>query len=108
MAMAAWVGLLATAMNLLPVGQLDGGHIVYATFGPRLHRMIATLFVVILAVLGFWYPAWWGWAVILFFIGRRHPLVYDHEPLPRNRWALVTVVCIVFLLSFSVIPVRGG
>jgi membrane-associated protease RseP (regulator of RpoE activity) len=104
-AMAAWVGLLATAMNLLPVGQLDGGHIVYATFGPRLHRIVATACIVVLAILGIWYRAWWGWALVLFFVGRRHPLVYDRQPLPRNRWRLVAFICLVFVLSFSVIPV---
>lgn len=108
MAMAAWAGLLATAINLLPVGQLDGGHIVYAVFGPRLHRYVSNAFVLILAVLGFWYWTWWIWAVVLFFFGRRHPLVYDRDPLPSSRWLLLAVVSVVFLLSFSVIPVRVG
>jgi membrane-associated protease RseP (regulator of RpoE activity) len=107
-AMAAWAGLLATAINLLPVGQLDGGHIVYATLGPRVHRAISTALVAILAALGFWYWSWWVWAVILFFFGRRHPLVYDNEPITGSRWALAALVCAVFLLSFSVVPVRVG
>lgn len=107
-AMAAWAGLLATAINLLPVGQLDGGHIIYATLGPRLHRTVSTVLVVILAGLGFWYWSWWVWAVILFFFGRRHPLVYDNEPISERRWALAAVICLVFLLSFSVVPVRVG
>jgi membrane-associated protease RseP (regulator of RpoE activity) len=107
-AMAAWAGLLATAINLLPVGQLDGGHIVYATLGPRLHRIISTIFVGLLAILGFWYWTWWAWAVVLFFFGRRHPLVYDHAPLPQNRWRLVAIVAVIFLLSFTIIPVRVG
>lgn len=108
MAVAAWAGLLATAINLLPVGQLDGGHIVYATFGPRLHRIISTAFVGALAILGYWYWTWWAWAVVLFFFGRRHPLVYDRSPLPSNRWALAIMVCLVFLLSFTIVPVRVG
>ena len=108
MAMAAWAGLLATAINLLPVGQLDGGHIVYATLGPRTHRIVSTSFVAILAILGFWYWTWWVWAVVLFFFGRRHPLVYDRAPISRNRWMLVGLICVIFLLSFSVIPVRVG
>jgi membrane-associated protease RseP (regulator of RpoE activity) len=108
MAMAAWAGLLATAINLLPVGQLDGGHIVYATLGPRVHRIVSSAFVLLLAIFGFWYWTWWVWSVVLFFLGRRHPLVYDRTPIPVNRWPLVVVVCLVFLLSFSVVPVRIG
>lgn len=107
MAMAAWAGLLATAINLLPVGQLDGGHIVYAVWGPRVHRYLSNAFVAALAILGFWYWAWWIWCVVLFFFGRRHPLVYDQEPLPRSRRLLAIVVGIVFLLCFSVVPVRA-
>jgi membrane-associated protease RseP (regulator of RpoE activity) len=108
MAMAAWTGLLATAINLLPVGQLDGGHLIYATFGARWHKIISTVFVVILAVLGFWYWTWWAWAVVLFFFGRRHPLVYDHAQLPPSRLRLLAAACAIFLLSFSVVPVRIG
>jgi membrane-associated protease RseP (regulator of RpoE activity) len=105
-AMAAWAGLLATAINLLPAGQLDGGHIIYATLGPRGHRIVSTILVVVLATLGFRNAIWWIWAVILFFFGRRHPLVYDPEPIPATRWALAAIVCVILLLSFSVVPVR--
>jgi len=108
MAMAAWAGLLATAINLLPVGQLDGGHIVYAILGPRMHRIVSTVFIGVLAVLGFWYWTWWAWAAVLFFFGRRHPLVYDHSALPASRWKLIALACVIFLLSFSVVPVRIG
>ena len=106
MATAAWAGLLATAINLLPVGQLDGGHIVYATLGPRLHRIVSTVFICVLSVLGFWYWTWWAWAIVLFFFGRRHPLVYDQSALPASRWKLLILACLIFLLSFSVVPVR--
>ncbi len=105
-AMAAWAGLLATAINLLPVGQLDGGHIVYAVMGQRPHRIVSTALVAILAILGFWYWTWWVWSILFFFLGRRHPLVYDTAPLSRARWISLALVCVVFLLSFSVIPVR--
>ncbi len=108
MAMAAWAGLLATAINLLPAGQLDGGHIIYAMLGARLHRVVSTALVLMLAGFGFWYWSWWIWAAILFFWGRRHPLVYDSEPIPGNRWALAVIICLVFLLSFSLVPVRVG
>jgi hypothetical protein len=106
MAMAAWAGLLATAINLLPVGQLDGGHIIYAVLGQQMHRTVSTTFVGVLAALGFWYWTWWVWAVLLFFVGRRHPLVYDSAPLSGGRWLSLVLVCLCFLLSFSVVPVR--
>jgi hypothetical protein len=107
-AMAAWAGLLATAINLLPMGQLDGGHLIYATLGPRLHRIVSTVAIGILTVFGFWYWTWWVWAAVMFFLGRRHPLVYDYSPLPASRWKLMALACIIFLLSFSVVPVRAA
>jgi membrane-associated protease RseP (regulator of RpoE activity) len=106
LAVAAWVGLLATAINLLPGGQLDGGHIVYALFGPRVHRIVSTGLVVVLAILGFWYWTWWAWAVAQFFFGRRHPLVYDRTPVSAGRVALAGLICLIFVLSFTLVPVR--
>ncbi len=105
-AMAAWGGLLATAFNLFPLGQLDGGHILYAVCGERVHRIASTCFVVVLGVLGFFYWAWWIWAVLMLFFGRRHPLVYDQTPLASKRIALSLVALLIFILSISVVPVR--
>jgi membrane-associated protease RseP (regulator of RpoE activity) len=105
MAMAAWAGLLATAINLLPIGQLDGGHILYAAFGPRLHRILSTIFVAVLVLLGFAYWPWWVWAVLMFFFGRRHPLVYDETPLDGYRIVVTLVALVLFLLSISIVPV---
>jgi membrane-associated protease RseP (regulator of RpoE activity) len=106
LAQAAWVGLLATAMNLLPIGQLDGGHIVYALVGERWHRIVTTAMVGVLGLLGFSYWPWWFWAVIAFFFLRRHPLVYDRSPLSHARIALAVGALLIFMLSFSVVPVR--
>lgn len=106
MAMAAWVGLLATAMNLIPMGQLDGGHIVYALVGERWHRIVSTCIVAVLGLLGFLYWPWWFWAVVTFFFLRRHPLVYDRSPLSRRRLALALAALLMFVLSLSVVPVR--
>lgn len=105
-ALAAWVGLFATAFNLLPLGQLDGGHILYAVFGQRGHRLISSGVVAVLALLGFLYPPWWIWAAIMFFLGRRHPLVYDSTPISKPRVMLSAVALLLFLLSISVVPVR--
>lgn len=108
MAMAAWAGLLATAFNLLPMGQLDGGHILYAVFGQRGHRLISSGVIAVLALLGFLYWPWWFWGVVMFFLGRRHPLVYDRTPVSKARVMLSAVALLLFLISFSVVPVRAN
>jgi membrane-associated protease RseP (regulator of RpoE activity) len=105
-ALAAWVGLLATAMNLIPLGQLDGGHIVYALVGERWHRILSISVVGVLALLGFLYRPWWFWALITFFFLRRHPLVYDRAPLRRGRIALAIAALLIFTLSVSIVPVH--
>ena len=106
-AMAAWAGLLATAMNLLPMGQLDGGHILYAAFGERWHRIISLTLIVALVLLGFVYRAWWLWAALMFFFGRRHPLVYDQTPLTGWRAALAICAFVIFVLSIAIVPVSA-
>ena len=106
MAMAAWAGLFATALNLLPIGQLDGGHILYALGGERWHSRVSLALIVLLVVAGFFYWAWWFWATAMFFFGRRHPLVYDHTPLSRGRLFLCFAALIILLLSLTVVPVR--
>jgi membrane-associated protease RseP (regulator of RpoE activity) len=108
MAMAAWAGLLATAFNLLPMGQLDGGHILYAVFGQRGHRLISSSVVAVLALLGFLYWPWWFWGAVMFFLGRRHPLVYDGRPVSKSRMMLSAVALLLFLVSISVVPVRAN
>jgi hypothetical protein len=108
MAVAGWAGLLATAMNLLPIGQLDGGHILYAAAGERWHRIVSRASVAVLALLGFLYWPWWIWAVLLFFLFRRHPLVYDERALPAGRGVLCAVAVLLFLLSLSIVPIRAS
>ena len=105
MAMAAWAGLLATAINLLPVGQLDGGHILYAVLGERGHRVASLAFIGALVLFGFLYWPWWVWAVVMFFL-RRHPLIYDQEPLGRRRLATTCAALLLFVLSMSIVPVQ--
>jgi membrane-associated protease RseP (regulator of RpoE activity) len=102
---AAWVGLFATALNLLPVGQLDGGHIVRSV-SPRAHRWISLLIPAVLLLLGvFQWRGWLLWAGILlalrFF---RTPPIYDPTPLdPRRRFGVVLTL-LVFLLCFMPDP----
>lgn len=109
MAVAGWVGLFFTAMNLLPVSQLDGGHILYALVGAKRQLAVAMLFFGSLLVLGWWWPGWWFWAVLVLLIGRgrlAHPPVLDPRlPLTRlqrvSGWACV----VFFILAFVPVPV---
>jgi membrane-associated protease RseP (regulator of RpoE activity) len=106
-ALAGWVGLLVTALNLLPVGQLDGGHVVYAAFGERWHRWISRGTLTTLVILGVSGAATWlVWAVLLSFLGMRHPRLQDPDtPLDRRRkWAAVATL-VMFLLTFMPEPV---
>ena len=101
---AASIGMFATALNLLPIGQLDGGHIVYA-LAERKHRAISNLALVALVPLTPLWPAWLFWALILFFFGRRHPVVYDLTDLGRGRHQLGWIALAVFILCFTFAPV---
>ncbi|MDR3700856.1 MAG: site-2 protease family protein [Candidatus Sulfopaludibacter sp.] len=113
-ARAAWVGTFATAMNLLPIGQLDGGHILYAFF-PKWHKRISVIMCGALLALGLalllmgtaWY-GWIVWAVILFFLGRRHPMVYDNLELDAGRKKLGWIALAVFILCFAYAPIIAG
>jgi membrane-associated protease RseP (regulator of RpoE activity) len=104
---AAWVGMFATALNLLPVGQLDGGHIVRSV-SPQLHRWISLALPIALVPLGYFqWQGWWIWAVILFglqFI--RMAPIYDPTPLDPNRRFAAVVALAVFLLCFMPYPVE--
>ena len=105
-ARAAWVGTLATALNLLPIGQLDGGHILYA-FAGRWHKALSRIFVLALIPLGIFYSlSWIVWAVLLFFLALRHPVIYDITELDRNRVILGLLALAIFLLTFTLAPLR--
>jgi membrane-associated protease RseP (regulator of RpoE activity) len=104
---AAWVGMLATALNLLPGGQLDGGHITYA-IAPRAHRWVTWASILVLIPLGIHYwPGWLVWAVILGFTGLRHPNVPKWPPLDGNRRALALLAVLMLVLTFALAPIRG-
>jgi membrane-associated protease RseP (regulator of RpoE activity) len=105
-ARAAWVGALATALNLLPIGQLDGGHILYPFTGRR-HRALSMFFVLLLIPLGLRYSlSWILWAVILFFFGLRHPPVFDDQPIGRGRKLLGVLAILIFAACFTVTPLE--
>lgn len=105
-ARGAWVGILATALNLIPIGQLDGGHILYS-FAGRKHKLLSRVFVVVLLLLGLFYsPTWLVWAVILFLFALRHPTIFDVTPLDRNRVLLGLAALVIFVLTFTLVPIR--
>jgi membrane-associated protease RseP (regulator of RpoE activity) len=107
-ARAAWVGLLATALNLLPIGQLDGGHILYSFIGERT-KLLSRIFVAMLIPMGLFFTySWFVWAAILFFFGMRHPSIFDPTPLSRTRKWLGVAALLIFLLSFTAAPIRPG
>jgi membrane-associated protease RseP (regulator of RpoE activity) len=105
-ARGAWVGILATALNLLPIGQLDGGHILYAFTGRR-HKLLSRVFVLALVPLGIFYAhSWLVWAALLFLFGLRHPVIYDISRMDRNRLVLGLAALGIFLLTFTLVPLR--
>ena len=111
MAFAAWFGLLATALNLFPIGQLDGGHISYAVLGRRWSSNVTLLAVGAAIVLAYFYLSWRFWAglmvVMLFAFGRHHPRVFDEdEPLDRARLLLALFAVAMFILCFTPAPIQ--
>jgi len=106
-ARAAWVGMFATALNLLPIGQLDGGHIVYAFF-PRHHRTFGTVLCVLLLPLGKFWLGWLIWGALLFWLGRGHPGIYDATDPGAGRRKLAWIALAVFILCFTFVPVGDG
>ena len=102
---AGWVGLFVTSLNLLPIGQLDGGHIVYSLFGKR-SRMIYFAAIVVMAFITlFFNPQWWLLLILIILFGLRHPSPMDDQtPLDWNRRILGGVMFLVFLLSFTPVP----
>lgn len=109
-AFAGWAGLLVTALNLLPAGQLDGGHIVYALLREKA-RKLAWVIIVALLGLGILWDGWFLWAVLIFFLGRRPAMLLDEiTSLNGPQRALAVMVVILFILIFTPIPMRvlGG
>ena len=91
-AWAGWAGLLVTALNLLPAGQLDGGHVVFALLGRRLGQMVTYGVIGLMIAMGFSWAGWWVWALLIFFLANRHlPILNDVTPphrTPTANWLL--------------------
>jgi membrane-associated protease RseP (regulator of RpoE activity) len=108
-ALAGWIGLFVTALNLLPLGQLDGGHVLYSLF-PRTHERFARLFLLSLLPLGLLWWGWWAWAVLVLVLHRGrvgHPRVLQPEPgLGLWRTAVGWFLIATFLLTFVPVPIE--
>lgn len=107
-AIAAWFGMFATALNLIPGGQLDGGHIVFS-LRPSWHRGVSRVFIAALLVLS-WYlwMGWLLWAVVLRITGERHPAVPLHPEVGNKRWWLGAFALLMLVLTFVPSPFPGA
>ncbi len=110
-AFGGWIGFFITAMNLLPVGQLDGGHIAYSLFG-KWHALVARIAVLVLLGFGLFWPGWLIWAaLIIILVGLRHPPpVDDITPINKKRKLLGIFALFILIISFVPVPfvVVGG
>jgi membrane-associated protease RseP (regulator of RpoE activity) len=103
-AWAGWAGLLVTALNLIPAGQLDGGHILYVLLGRRT-RNVLPFILIILVILGTVWSGWWLWAFLIFMLGRFHAEPLDQiTPLDSSRRILAMIGIIIFFLVFTPVP----
>lgn len=106
-AFAGWIGLFVTSLNLLPIGQLDGGHIAYALLGER-HRYVSIVLVGVLLLLGlFFWEGWALWALLMLILGLRHPpVLYWEIPLDPKRRFIGWLALIIFVLTFIPAPFK--
>ncbi len=112
-AFAGWIGLFVTSLNLIPIGQLDGGHVCYAILGER-HRHVSQFLVGLLALLGIssllgfsGWDGWLVWAVLMLILGVKHPPVLHWEsPLDRNRRTIALLTLVIFIVTFIPEPFK--
>ena len=103
-AWAGWAGLLVTALNLIPAGQLDGGHLLYVLFGRNARKLLPVI-LGILVFLGFVWSGWWLWAFLIMFLGRVHAEPLDQiTPLDQRRKVIAIIGLVLFILLFMPVP----
>jgi membrane-associated protease RseP (regulator of RpoE activity) len=103
-AFAGWVGLLVTAINMLPIGQLDGGHVLYG-LAPRKQAMLGWAAMAVLLVLGFQSRLWWVFAAMGFIFKVPHPpTLDDRRELSRTALVMAIISLIILALSFAPVP----
>jgi len=106
-AFAGWFGLFVTSLNLIPIGQLDGGHIAYAFLGEK-HKFISVILVGTLVLSGFLFWVGWAfWGTVMIVLGLKHPpVIYWEVPLDRTRKIVGVLSLIIFVLTFVPSPFR--
>jgi len=106
-AFAGWIGFFVTSMNLIPIGQLDGGHIAYAFFGEK-HRKVSFFLVGVLVFTGiFFWPGWLVWAILLVILGVKHPpFLSMGTRLQTSRKIVALVSFLIFVVTFIPVPFR--
>jgi len=106
-AFAGWIGLFVTSLNLIPIGQLDGGHVAFAVFGER-HRYISIALVGTLGIFGFFFwEGWLIWAVLMIILGIRHPpILYWEVPLDPKRKLISITAFVIFAITFIPAPFK--
>jgi membrane-associated protease RseP (regulator of RpoE activity) len=103
-AFAGWAGLLVTGLNLIPLGTLDGGHVIYTLFGDKAKKAFPFI-VGLLAIMGFFWNGWWIWAALLFWLGRVNAEPLDQiTTLDPTRRRLAFFMILVFILVFMPVP----
>jgi membrane-associated protease RseP (regulator of RpoE activity) len=107
-AFAGWVGILVTAFNLFPVGQLDGGHVSFALLGENSKRLARLLLAVFIVMGIFFWIGWVVWTLVIVLLGLKHPRVIDDpEGLSLSRRIIGAVMMLIFILSFIPAPIKG-
>ncbi|MBI5187975.1 MAG: site-2 protease family protein [Nitrospirae bacterium] len=105
-AFAGWIGLFVTSLNLIPVGQLDGGHIAYALLGEK-HVRVSKILIWALIILGLLWEGWAMWAILLLILGLRHPpVLYWETPLDPRRRLIGWLALVIFILTFIPVPFK--
>jgi membrane-associated protease RseP (regulator of RpoE activity) len=105
-ALAGWVGLLVTGLNLIPAGQLDGGHVLYVLLGRTVSKW-QPLIIGGLLLLGLVWRGWWFWAVLIYMFGREHPQLLDEiTPLDPGRRNVALGTLLLFIIVIVPIPLQ--
>jgi len=107
MGFAGWIGLWVTSINLIPIGQLDGGHILYALLGEKQERY-SWAFFILLIILGLFWVGWFIWALLIYFVVRiKHPTpLYPYIQLDRKRKIAGVIAILIFALTFTPVPFK--
>ncbi|MBI5967372.1 MAG: site-2 protease family protein [Deltaproteobacteria bacterium] len=105
---AGWIGLLVTSLNLMPIGQLDGGHVAYALWGERQNKISKIFFLGLLGLGVLGWQGWLFWSLLLFLMGFRHPPPLDWwVPLDPKRKVIGWLTMAIFILTFIPVPFSG-